>query len=87
VRIIAACILALALAGCANEAEQRAQAQAQAAAINANDDAKCRSYGVEPGSPGYVQCRMNMDNLRAQDDQQRRALAVQYLIAHPVGGR
>jgi len=32
----------------------------------------------------YGQCRTNMDNLRAQDEQQRRALAVQYLIAHPI---
>ena len=30
-----------------------------------NDDATCRSYGVAPGSPGYVQCRMNLENNRA----------------------
>jgi hypothetical protein len=64
-RIIVACALALALAGCVSAEQQRAQAQAEAAAINAHDDAKCRSYGVGPDSPGYVQCRMNLDNQRA----------------------
>ena len=27
---------------------------------------KCRSYGFQPGSDGYGQCRMNLDNQRAQ---------------------
>jgi hypothetical protein len=31
----------------------------------ASDDSQCRSYGVEPGSQAYVQCRMNLDNQRA----------------------
>lgn len=32
----------------------------------AGDDATCRSYGTAPGSPNYVQCRMNLENNRAQ---------------------
>jgi len=24
----------------------------------ANEDATCRSYGAQPGSPGSIQCRM-----------------------------
>jgi hypothetical protein len=31
----------------------------------AADDRQCQSYGVQPGSPAYVQCRMNLDNNRA----------------------
>ncbi len=31
----------------------------------ANDDVICRSYGVAPGSPAYVQCRMQLDANRA----------------------
>ena len=74
----------VALGGCAqDQAQRQAQAQAQLAANASDDDAKCKSYGVTVGSPAYVQCRMNFDNLRAQDEQQRRNLAVQYLIAHP----
>jgi hypothetical protein len=70
-----------ALAGCAEyEAKQREQAQAQAAAIAANEDATCRSYGAQPGSPGYIQCRMNLSNQRAQVDANDRAIAMQYLL-------
>jgi hypothetical protein len=29
------------------------------------DDRQCRSYGVEVGSPAYVQCRSNLDTNRA----------------------
>lgn len=66
-RIAAACILAMMLAGCADyEARQQAQAQAQAQAQQANDDAQCQSYGAAPGSQSYIQCRMNLDNQRAQ---------------------
>lgn len=65
-RIITACVLALAVAGCAAyEQQQREQAQAQAQAQAASDDAQCQSYGAAPGSPSYVQCRMNIDNQRA----------------------
>jgi hypothetical protein len=54
------------LACCAQfEAQQQAQANAQVQAQAASDDAPCRSYGVMPGSPGYVQCRMNLDNQHA----------------------
>jgi hypothetical protein len=75
---------AIAVAGCAEyeahrQQEQIGQAQAQAA----NDDAQCRSYGVEPGSQMYVQCRMNLDNQRAQ---LRNAVAAQIvggMIAPP----
>jgi len=66
-RIIAVCAaLALTLVGCAAyEQQQREQAQAQAAVQAANDDVQCQSYGAAPGSPMYIQCRMNIDNQRA----------------------
>ncbi len=55
--------LATALPGCADYyARQQAQYAANA---QAQDDDQCRSYGVQPGSPAYVQCRMNLDNQRA----------------------
>lgn len=47
--------LAAALAGCATDPQ----------AQMASDDAQCRSYGVQRGSPGYVQCRMSLDQGRA----------------------
>jgi hypothetical protein len=59
-------LLSATLIGCAEyEAQQRVEERARAQARMA-DDAQCRSDGVEPGSPGYAQCRMNLDNQRAQ---------------------
>ena len=71
----AAVAVTVVVAGCAEyeahrQQEQIAQAQAQAT----NDDAQCRSYGTQPGSQMYVQCRMNLDNQRAQ---LRNAIATQ----------
>lgn len=51
-----AILLALMLSGC-----QTTNPEAQIAA----DDRQCQSYGVAPGSPGYVQCRSNLDTNRA----------------------
>jgi hypothetical protein len=48
------------LSGCVT-AEQRMQ---MAAAQNAADDQRCRSYGAEPGTPAYTQCRMEQDRMR-----------------------
>ena len=46
------------LTGCAQyQAQQQAQAADQAQAQAASDDAQCQSYGVSPGSPGYVHRR------------------------------
>lgn len=30
----------------------------------AKDDAICKGYGVEPGTPTYIQCRMTQDQRR-----------------------
>ena len=32
----------------------------------AQDDGKCRSYGAEPGSSAYVQCRTQLDAAQTQ---------------------
>jgi outer membrane biogenesis lipoprotein LolB len=71
------------LTGCAQyQAQQQAQAADQAQAQAASDDAQCQSYGVSPGSPGYVQCRMNLDNQHAAAFQQRQAILGAYLLRH-----
>lgn len=49
----------LLLAGC--QTAQQAATEQQIAL----DDAKCRSYGVEPGSKPYIDCRMNLEQSRA----------------------
>jgi len=55
-------LTACALAGCASRQE-----------IATDDDATCRSYGAEPGSQAYIQCRMQRDALRQQDRTARAA--------------
>src|SRR5260370_38496918 len=34
------------------------------AELAAVDDEKCRSYGAQPGTPPYTQCRMQLDTTR-----------------------
>ena len=60
--IVLAVIAAVALAGCANsEAAKRAAAQAAFQAEIKVNDAECQSYGAEPDSDAYVQCRLAID--------------------------
>jgi hypothetical protein len=47
-----------ALGGCVTAEEMAAQ---QAAA----DDAKCRSFGAQPGSKPYLDCRLELERNRA----------------------
>jgi len=63
------------------ELRQRQQAQAEAATIAVHDDAQCRSHGAAPGSQSYVQCRMNVDNQRAQ---MRQMIAGQFVDHIPL---
>ena len=63
------------------EQELRQSQQAQAAATAANDDAQCQSYGAAPGSQSYIQCRMNLDNRRAQ---MRQMIAGQFVDHIPL---
>jgi hypothetical protein len=64
------CILSLLLmlGGCASQQQIQERQAAAKAATEADGDAKCRSFGLEPGSPGYVQCRMTLDQTRTQID-------------------
>jgi hypothetical protein len=49
-------------------AEERAAQQAELKAQIADaDDADCRSYGAEQGTPTYTQCRMIKDQQHAQE--------------------
>lgn len=61
-------------------AQQAAQAQQQAQAQYWADDSYCRDLGAAPGTPIYVQCRMNLDNQRAQAAETNRALVIQHLL-------
>ena len=64
--------LPLLLADCAGhdldpEKKQDKASEAEAAkATGAIDDAKCQSFGFQPGSSGFAQCRKDLDNERKQ---------------------
>ncbi len=52
-------LLTALLAGCMTAEERAHQLAAQ-------DDGKCRSYGAQPGSVAYVQCRAQLDAAQTQ---------------------
>jgi hypothetical protein len=64
---------AIILAGCADQLrsdpqskEDKAAAEGLAKDTATIDDARCQSYGFQPGSPGYAQCRKDIDGERRQ---------------------
>ena len=57
-RVLFLAATAAALAGCAGS-ETATQATFRA------DDAKCKSYGAEPGTDDYVRCRLAIDLQKA----------------------
>jgi hypothetical protein len=57
------------LAGCATHSPD-ADAQAQGAAA---DDAKCKSYGLTPGTPEFEKCLSKLADQRAQAETDSRA--------------
>ena len=63
-RVLLVAATAAALAGCARS-ESAAEAAFRA------DDAKCKSYGVDPGSDAYVQCRLAIDLQKGNADAER----------------
>jgi hypothetical protein len=80
-KIIAVFIGFLLLPGCAAyEQQHAAERQAEFQAIQQNEDAQCRSYGAEPGSAAYVNCRTQLSGQRAADESQRRAVVGAYLL-------
>ena len=52
-------IFAIALSGCLT-------AQDRTAEFDAADRDKCISYGANPGTPAYTDCRLKLDSLRQQ---------------------
>ena len=53
-------VLSSALAGCGAARSERLAAQ---------DDTTCKSYGAQPGSERYQNCRLQLAQIRATEDQ------------------
>jgi hypothetical protein len=61
-----AVILVGLLPGCAHyETQKEREALDATVARVVNDDEFCRSYGAQPGTPSYVDCRLNLSKQRA----------------------
>ena len=56
-RIVFVLVAAASLSGCVTAQD-----------IAANDDDSCRSYGADPGSQAYFQCRMAKDQQRQANE-------------------
>jgi len=79
-------LAAVSLVGCAQyEAEKQANMAAAAQARVASDDANCRSFGAQPGSPEYEDCRKRFANQHAQETHRQDDLADQMLNANKLG--
>ena len=64
-RIFAVMLIGL-LPGCARyDAQLEREALDATAAVAINDDEFCRSNGAKPGTPSYVDCRLNLSTQRA----------------------
>jgi hypothetical protein len=59
----------LPLAACQTFEERRAEQ-------DRDDDARCQQYGAKRGTPGYTQCRLDIDRNRAIEAQSRRPVVV-----------
>jgi hypothetical protein len=68
-RKMLAVLLCLWLGGCASRAEILAQRDAE-------DRARCRAHGIEPGSEVYLQCLAMLADQRSLDDQRRQQAAL-----------
>ena len=64
-RITILCLLCAGLMGCATPQQ-----------IDVRDNATCRSWGADPGTDGYLQCRALLHQQAAMDDQARRDRAM-----------
>ena len=57
----------LCLSGCVSGEERAQRAAQQAAATEAARDTKCRSFGAQPGTPAYVDCRLRLEQMASNE--------------------
>jgi hypothetical protein len=73
-------LIALPLAACQTIEERRAE-------IDRFDDARCIEFGARRGTPGYTQCRIELDRSRAIESANRRPVVVtRTVFGGPVFG-
>jgi len=84
-RFVAALVVLTSLAGCAQYDEtRRANLAAAEQERVAADDAKCRSSGLQPGTPAYDDCRRRWANQHANEGRGQKRLVDQMFNDNPV---
>lgn len=72
-KLVAVIGVVAALAGCNSASKPgRGELFMSDQEVTAKDDAICRGYGAEPGTPAYIQCRTLQDQRRDQAGYERR---------------
>jgi hypothetical protein len=66
--LLAGVIAAAALSGCVTSQEMEAQ-------VSAKDASDCSDYGAQPGTDGYLQCRMLLRQQHVQQNEVAAAAA------------
>jgi hypothetical protein len=66
------------LAGCESDTQVAAMADAQ-------DDARCRSWGAQSGDAAYTQCRSQLFQVRAAERAQSEAQVRRFQTCYSVG--
>ena len=66
--LLCATALALALAGCKTTRPPEEQVQLEQQQLRAADDADCRELGFEPGTEGYNNCRVQLEQIHGNEN-------------------
>lgn len=67
---------AVLLSGCVSAEDRMRQAQA----VEDQRDETCQSWGASPGTDQYYECRRTLYQQGQQDEAQKRALVMQYMM-------
>ena len=66
--LLCATALALALAGCKTSRPAEEQVQLEQQRLRAANDADCRELGFEPGTEGYNNCRLQLQQIHGTEN-------------------
>lgn len=75
-----AILLAFLLGGCTQMEEIRQRGLEMQAGPAPDDDGQCRSYGAQPGTPTYINCRTQLSGQHSAEESQKRAVVGAYLL-------
>jgi hypothetical protein len=66
--------------GCAQMEEIRQKGLAMQAGPPRDDDAQCQSFGAQPGTPAYINCRAQLASESNAEEASKRNMVAGYLL-------